>query len=218
MTGHPDLLRIQAALRGDPAAIAGLIEELAPVVQRRVARALLRTGLARSRELRPDVEDLCQEVFSQLFASGGRVLATWQPERGLSLAAFVGLVAQRQVSSLLRRRQDNPLSTKATDPGVLDLRSSEAEGQDAQRKTEAAQLLEQLALRLRERLSTAGLEMFYRLYVWEQSVEEVGKETGQSPESIYQWRSRIRKAALEVERELVAEVASGRPTQQERVG
>ena len=52
------------------------------------ARKLISAG----RDIRQEVEDLSQEVFLQLFAEGGRVLATWQPERGLTLLNFVGLV------------------------------------------------------------------------------------------------------------------------------
>jgi DNA-directed RNA polymerase specialized sigma24 family protein len=211
---HPDVQRIQLALAGSAepgsaTAIGELVEELSPVVQQRVARALLMGGRRSQGQLRAEVEDLCQEVLLALFANDGRVLRDWDPERGLSLKGFVGLVAQRQVLSLLRSRQRSPLSTVPTDPVDLELQLGEGTG-GAELSSDARQTLERLSLGLRERLSAAGLEMFYRLYVWEQSLEEVRKETGLSLEALYQWRTRIRKAALEVQAELSAE-AGHRP-------
>jgi DNA-directed RNA polymerase specialized sigma24 family protein len=204
MVEHTDLSRIRSALRGEASAIASLVDDLTPVVQRRVARALLKSGRSRPAELRPEIEDMCQEVLSQLFADDGRLLRSWQPERGLPLPAFVGLIAQRQVLSLLRSRKRSPFSTTPMDPTAIE-GHARGHGSDTQHQSEARQHLVLLSLGLQERLSPAGLEMFYRLYVWDQSAEEVSHETGQSVEAIYQWRSRIRKAALDVERELGAE-------------
>ena len=207
---HPDIQRIQTALAGsaDPGsatAIAELVDELSPVVQQRVARALLMGGRRSQGQLRAEVEDLCQEVLLALFANDGRVLRDWDPERGMSLKGFVGLVAQRQVLSLLRSRQRSPLSAVPTDPADLELQLGAGVGGHAELTSDARQTLERLSLGLRERLSAAGLEMFYRLYVWDQSLEEVRKETGLSVEALYQWRTRIRKAALEVQAELSVE-------------
>jgi DNA-directed RNA polymerase specialized sigma24 family protein len=205
MADHPDLSRIHSALRGDASAIASLVDDLSPVVQRRVARALLKSGRSRPAELRPEIEDMCQEVLSQLFADDGRLLRSWQPERGLPLPAFVGLIAQRQVLSLLRSRRRSPFSTTPMDPTSIEGHAAQSGSTDTLHQSETRQHLLLLSLGLQERLSPAGLEMFYRLYVWDQSAEEVSHETGQSIESIYQWRSRIRKAALDVERGLGAE-------------
>ena len=202
-------MRIHAALRGEPDAIAGLVEDLAPIVQRRVARALLRSGRGSTAQLRPEIEDSCQEIMAQLFMDGGRLLLAWQPERGLTLGAFVGLIAQRQVLSLLRSRRRSPFSAEPTDPMLLDADASGRTSGNAQAGSEARELLQLVAHRLEERLSPAGLEMFYRLYVWDQSPDEVSQETGLSVEAIWQWRSRIRKAAIEVQRELSVEAGVG---------
>ena len=77
---------------------------LTPVIQARVARTLLahRSRLAGGRDVRQEVEDLSQDVFLALFDRDGHVLRSWEPERGLSLENFVGLVAERQVLSFLR--------------------------------------------------------------------------------------------------------------------
>jgi RNA polymerase sigma-70 factor (ECF subfamily) len=216
MGEHPDSLRIRAALRGELDAIAGLVEDLTPVVQSRVARALLKSGRGNSARLRPEVEDACQEIMAQLFVDDGRLLLAWQPERGLSLGAFVGLIAQRQVLSLLRSRRRSPFSAEPTDPVLFDNDAGLGASSDTSGNSEAKEMLRLVSHRLEERLSPAGLEMFYRLYVWEQSPDEVSQETGLSVEAIYQWRSRIRKAAVDVQRELSNDGPAANPRPEER--
>lgn len=201
---HPDLMRIQRALAGDAACLTELIDEMTPVVQHRVARALLLGARGKARNFRPEVEDFTQEVLLGLFANGGRLLLSWVPERGLSFKGFVGLLAERQAGATLRSRRRSPFSAEPTEPGDLDLENSD-DALDASRVTESRQLLDLIAHRLQARLSPAGLAMFHQLYVAEKSPEEVSKETGLSLESIYQWRSRIRKAALDARSELSAE-------------
>src|SRR5262245_8316373 len=93
--------RIRAAIAGDAGAIAELLSAATPVVQARVARALLRRPETRGRDIHADVADLTQEVFVALFTADGKALKAWDPARGLSFANFVGLLAQRRVSSLL---------------------------------------------------------------------------------------------------------------------
>ncbi len=88
---------VQRALGGDEPALSRLVAALTPVIQARVARSLLlrRSGAASGRDIRQEVENLTQEIFLVLFADNGKVLRTWQPERGLTLLSFVGLVAER---------------------------------------------------------------------------------------------------------------------------
>jgi len=202
---HPDTRRIERALKGDAAAAGELVELLTPAVQCRVAATLLRVGGRSARGLRAEVEDLTQDVLLSLFADQGKILAAWEPERGLSLQAFVGLVARRQVLSLLRSRRRSPFSQQPIDPADLDNQADFEPGADAQRSSESRQSLEQLALRLQERLSPLGLQMFYSIFVAEDSVSEVSQKTGLSTEAVYQWKSRIKKAALEVQDELIGE-------------
>ena len=110
MSSDDKAVLVAHALSGDPAALTRLVALLTPVIQARVARTLLarRFRLAAGRDVRQEVEDLSQEVFLALFARGGRVLRAWEPERGLSLENFVGLVAERQVLSFLRSSRRNP--------------------------------------------------------------------------------------------------------------
>ena len=101
---------VRRALARDPSAQRELVARLTPVIQARVARTLLarRSRLAGGRDWREEVKDLSQDVFLALFDRDGQVLRDWQPERGLSLENFVGLVAKRQVLSFLRSGRRNP--------------------------------------------------------------------------------------------------------------
>jgi len=187
---------------------SSLVKRLTPVVQRRVAATLLRMS-GGARDLRPEIEDLTQEVLLSLFAREGKILEQWQPEYGLSLENFVGMVARRRALSVLRSRRSSPFTQQATDPADLDERPDAEHAADALHSSETRQSLEQLALRLQERLSPLGLQMFQLLFVAEDTVPEVAKKTGLSGDSIYQWRTRIKKLALELQSELAPDSSRG---------
>ena len=197
--GQEPVHLVERALRGDRHAIEKLVTELSPVVQSRVAVVLWRSG----RRNRQEVEDLTQDVFLQLFARGGAVLSSWDAGKGLSLTGFVGLVAERSVVSTLRSRRKSPYSMEPTEAGRLQsvvdkpIHETEPEGPAA-----ARQMLRLLLAQMKQKLSEQGLEMFQRLYVWQQEPTQVAQETGLKMEAIYQWRTRLRKAMLEAKQEL----------------
>ena len=197
----PELLR--RGMAGDAAAIRALVDLLAPVIQARVARLLLR-GRWRG-DLRHEVEDLSQDVFVALFADSGRILLAWDPERGLSLLNFVGLVAERQAISVLRTGRAAPL---ADDPTLC---AQVEDGRDTEPnpevRTASRELLGAVLDRLRERLSPLGLCLFQTLLVEEQSVDAVCAETGMTADAIYAWRSRLKKVVRELVAELTKEPA-----------
>lgn len=192
--------QVRRALGGERAAIEALVRELSPVVQARVATALWRRGHASRQEL----DDLTQEVLMELFTGEGRALASWEPERGLPLPAFVGLVTQRRVSSLLRSRRRSPFTHEVLDPASVDLAETADSAQpNPEAPVAARELLRLLLEGLHAQLSSKGLEMFYRLYVWQQEPELVAQETGSKLDAVYQWRSRLKKEVAELETTLL---------------
>lgn len=192
--------QVRRALGGERAALDELVRELRPVVEARVATALWRRGRASRQEL----DDLTQEVLMELFTGESRALASWEPERGLTLPAFVGLVTQRLVASVLRSRRRSPVTYDIVDPGALDATAGPGVAQPSPEAPAAARELLRLLLdALHEQLSPKGLEMFYRLYVWEQQPELVARETGSKLDAIYQWRTRLKKEVAELESKLL---------------
>lgn len=208
-----------AALGGDPAALGELVRLLTPLIQARVARALLKRAWSRSRagDIRTELEDLTQEVFVRLFANDARALRTWDPTRGLSLANFVGLVAEREIANVFRSSRRTPWSERIElrddldghDVGLVD-RGGEGRqiDQDLARKLDA---------RLRAWLSPRGRALFDVLYVQERPLAEASAQFGLLPGAIYAWRNRVGKKARELLCELQAEGAP-KPTHGGREG
>jgi RNA polymerase sigma-70 factor (ECF subfamily) len=205
MSGEPrgtDSDLVQAALAGERAAVVRIVERLTPVIQARVARCVLRYRSG-SGHVRQDVEDLAQDVFMRLFEEGGRVLGAWDPERGASLENFVGLVAERHAISMLRTGKRNPWREEAMDDATLDAAPDAQPGPADE--VAAADLMERLHDRLREHLSPLGMQLFGLLYVEERSVEDVCRTTRLSSDAVYAWRSRLRRTAQALYRELLSE-------------
>lgn len=201
MDRTPTPQEVERALAGDEVTLNGLVATLTPVVQARVARGLLlrRVGTAAGRSVRQEVEDLAQEIFLLLFADGGKVLRSWQPERGLTLVNFVGLVAERQTASILRSGRRSPWKEDPTLPEELDILVAD-EAPEA--VTASREQLRLLFARLGEELSPLGRHLFHLLFVRELAVEEVVRETALSPDAVYAWRSRLRRLARRLLSEL----------------
>ena len=196
---------LEQALSGDVAATRRLVAALMPVVQARVARTLVRRRGGTGRDARQEVEDLAQDVFAALFADGGRVLRVWDPARGLGLASWCGLVAEREAASILRSGRRSPWTEAATELDELEKNLDEVP--DVETHVSSREQLTRLVDRLGEALSPRGLELFHRLIVEEEAVESVCASTGMSSDAVYAWKSRIAK----VVRKLAADFAASEP-------
>jgi len=191
---------VAMALAGDPSAQERLVAVLTPVIQARVSRALLarRWALA-GRDIHSEVEDLAQDVFLHLFEKNGRVLGSWQPERGLSLENFVGLIAKCKTLSFLRSGRRNAWKEELATGEEIERIADEPDSEEVVASREE---LQQLLDRMFERLSPLGWHLFVLLFVQELSVEEVMAETDLSAAAVYAWRSRLRRLARELREEL----------------
>jgi RNA polymerase sigma-70 factor (ECF subfamily) len=194
---------LERALAGERSALRTVVGALTPVIQARVARILVRHRSAArgGRDIRQEVEDMTQDVFVALFDRDGRVLRSWDPERGLSLRGFVGLAAERHTLSRLRSPKRNPWTEEPVDglePAVGDEQDPPEVG------VVSRELFQQLADRLREELTPLGLHLFDLLYLEQQPVEAVCASAGMSPAAVYAWRSRLGKRL----RRLVDEIMS----------
>jgi RNA polymerase sigma factor (sigma-70 family) len=185
---------VERALAGDEPALRRLVAVLTPVIQARVARSLLlwRSGAAAGRDVRQEVEDLTQEMFLLLFAEDGKVLRSWQPERGLTLVNFVGLVTERRTASILRSGRRNPWQE---DPTLIEDLDRAAPEDGPEEITASREQMKLLLRRLTEELSPLGRHLFDLLFLRELALPEVVAQTGMSPDAIYAWRSRLRRLA-----------------------
>lgn len=195
---------VQRALAGSRTDTLELLRLIRPVIQARAARALLRRRDQRAgREIRQDVEDLTQEVLAGLFADKGKVLADWDPSRGLGLLGYVGLVAERDVASILRSKRRNPWTDEPAPDSSLEARAGAQSGLELHllERDQLARLL----TKLDEQLTSRGRQLFQLLVVEELPVEEICRSFGMTAEAVYAWRSRLGRTA----RKLAAELASG---------
>lgn len=204
-TGDDPREVVQRALAGDGGAVRALIGELMPVIQARVARMLMRyAGQARGRDIRQELEDLCQEVFVLLFKDSGKVLKAWDPARGMSLANFVGLVAERRVLQVFRSNRQNPWSEDPTEARDLQAKESRRTA-SAEGAVAAKQLFDRMLDRLTVELSPLGMDMFRALLLEQRKVAEVASAYDMTLKAVYAWQSRlkkrVRKLAAELRRE-----------------
>lgn len=203
---------LELALSGDEAALTRLVGDLTPVLQSRVARALLRWGFDTSgRNIRQEVEDQTQEVFAALFADKARILRSWDPARGSSLKNFVGLVAYRQTLSVLKSRKHSPLTEVPTQDEAVERRmtSSTDVALDTEQRLASREALRLLYHKLDATLSPLGRQMFDLLFVEALSTAEVCDVTEMKQDAVYAWRSRLSRQA----REMMEEITAAQPCQ-----
>lgn len=182
---------VERALRGDRAAVRHLMGALTPVVQARVARALWsHRGQAKGRDLRQETADLTQDVFVALFEQDGKALRAWDPDKGASLQNFVGLIAERQVMSVLRSRRRNPWSEDPTEDQAMDVRPV---APDAEARAVSRDQLAILYERLRGQLTPRGLELFELHVIRGREVQELAEAFEMTPDAIYAWKSRLKR-------------------------
>lgn len=198
------------ALAGDASALVELARLISPAIQVRVARALLRRAAPRARagDVRSELEDMTQEVFVRLFANDARALRAWDPERGLSLVNFVGLVAEREVSNVFHSGRRTPWNDKLELQGDVDARECWSVDLGGERRQIYKDLLLKLCQRLQAWLSPRGRELFEVLYLEERPLAEVAERFGMQPSAIYAWRNRVGKRARELLDELQSDGAA----------
>jgi DNA-directed RNA polymerase specialized sigma24 family protein len=194
------------ALAGDPAAVRAVVTALSPVIQARAVRALVRKGKSRDRDARQEVADLTQDVLLLLFREDGRVLRAWQPERGLSLLNYVGLVAEREVGHIAKSGRRSPWTLDPAEDAVLDAvpSSDKSPESDLGRRD----LFGRLHARLAAELNPRAMELYRLLVIEEVPIPEVCDRTQLSADAVYAWRSRLLKRARQVMVDLQAPFSS----------
>ncbi len=201
---------VDAALAGDRRVLREIVTTLTPLVQTRVTRTLLRRRGTSAGDVRAFVEDLVQDTFVALLHDRGKLLRTWNPERGLSLESFVGLVAEQRVLATLRSRRKNPWTEElAVDDADLDVADPHQTGPEALVSSRAA--LQSLFDDVRSRLSPLGFELFMALVVREESAASVSERTKLSISAVHAWSSRLRRLVHALAATEAQELVAGGP-------
>lgn len=188
------------ALAEDDAALLRLIEDVTPYVQREVAVLLFRRA-AIGRDPRQELEDMTQEVVTQLLTGQGARLRQWAPERGLSLTSFVKLVARQQAGMILRSQRRSPWPDLPTLDEELERALPPGPSRPAE-EAEAKDMLQRFISLVQDRFDERGQTLFELLYLREQEVDEVCRALSMSRDAVYAWRRRFRCLAAEFEAQL----------------
>jgi RNA polymerase sigma factor (sigma-70 family) len=198
------LTLVHQAAHGNPRAEKALIERITPILRARATQALTRRGHGRGgrRDVRQEVEDLVQMVFSVLFANHGKLFFEWDPERGKSFDNYVGMIADSRIASTLRTHHglwpDEP--TEADDLESSAERHSDIP-LDPEAEVRSREELAWLLDRVRKAVTQRVYEVFVLLYVEEKSAEEVSELAGISVENVYAYKSRLSKLARRIAEE-----------------
>lgn len=192
-TGATELLR--RVLAGDAAALRAMVTRLSPILEVRVLRALRRgrAGQAQRREAPQEIEDMVQETFLSLLDDDARALRAWKAELGLSFENFAGLIAERQVASILRSGRRSPWKEEPTEDVGLEASMPTADGPEA--RIASREIFQAVLAGLRDELSPRGLMLFEVIVVEQRAVEDVCRDFDMNTEAVYAWRSRLLKRA-----------------------
>jgi RNA polymerase sigma-70 factor (ECF subfamily) len=128
-----------------------------------------------------------------VFAQDGKILKSWEPERGLSLEKFIGLVAERQIVSILRTHKRNPWTEDPTLSDEMD--ASLPSAMPAETVVASRNAMDKLFETLKEELSPLAWRLFDLVFLQDLSVDEVIAATGMSADAVYAWRSRLSRLA-----------------------
>lgn len=192
MTADTDLELVRRAVAGQAAARRALVSSLAPVIQRRVCRPLAHSRAARGHAVqRSEVLDLTQQILLLLFDDDSRVLRSWDPARGLSLANFVGLVAEREAKAILRSGRRSAWAEQPTSHD--DVCALAIDAHALEEHVGSRQELQKIWHRPEEQLSPRGLDLFHALLIEQRSIEELTERFNMSPNALYTFRSRLRQ-------------------------
>jgi RNA polymerase sigma factor (sigma-70 family) len=176
---------------GDARARVEFLRRVTNVVRHRVGRVLSAAARRQPNTTlrRQDLLDLMQDVFVVLLDRQARVLAAWDPARGLTLESFVGLIAEREA---LTFRRSGRRSAWAEHP-TADVADDSCKLASPEEQAAAKEHLELLLDYLSERLSPRGTLVFEALYVANTPVDEICARFAMTPVAVYSFKTRLKQ-------------------------
>ncbi|MEL6758765.1 MAG: RNA polymerase sigma factor [Myxococcota bacterium] len=192
MPGPVNLLQlstVRRALDGNRRAQREVVHRLMPIVQ---ARARLALGVSGRSRVYASAEDLAQDVWTHLWADKGVRLLRYRDDYGLSLEGYVGVIAARQITSLLRKenaaRRGGRHQMAAVSPDEVD----SGPQSDPEIQASARQLNGRIEDYVEHELPRKGQLVFRYVFTDELSPRETADALGVSLQVVYNWQHRIR--------------------------
>lgn len=178
------------------AARCALMQTIECVVRARVALWMRRLGAAQCARLGLEDSDLVQEILIAFYDGKGLLLRRWNPERGLSLRNWVGLVTRQLLSRQLAKARRS--RCEASDPMWLDESSSNEpllEDRD-----ELVRVLRELEARLTPQAQTILVETCLG-----EDAAMTAHSVGISEQAVYAARYRFTRLARELRANMLSE-------------
>jgi RNA polymerase sigma factor (sigma-70 family) len=191
--GEAELALIAQAVRGVPAAVRVLTRRLAPVIQARVMRVLRRLTPAHM----GDADDVVQKVWVVLLKDTGRQFLAFDAARGISLEAYVGMIAEREVRNHV---QHELASIRRPSDGLASLdEATEVPAPTPSPEGEVMQndLVARLDAYLLAELPPRGQLVYRLIYADARSPDEAAAMLGCQVQVIYNWQHRVRTLSRE---------------------
>jgi RNA polymerase sigma factor (sigma-70 family) len=148
-----------------------------------------------------EVDDVIQSVWLVLWKDDGRQLQAWSPDRGISLEAYVGMIAERETGNhlqrvtALRRGEAQTDSFHAAGPDGRGDLEMPAPGASPEQVVEADDLMRALEAHLSTELSEKGRLVLALVYVDGRSPDEAARLLGVQLQVVYNWQHKIRGLA-----------------------
>lgn len=191
---------LRRAVRGEAGPVRIVTRRLNPAIQARVMRVLRRLTPAHL----DDAPDVVQGVWLALLKDEGRQLLAFDPARGISLEAYVGMIAERETRNHIQHRAAGvrrpsegfaPLEDADLEAAATPSPEAEVGGRELE-----ARLLAYLEANLGER----GLAVLRIVFTDEQTPEAAAQMLGCTLQVVYNWQHKIRGLA----RTFLAEAAA----------
>ncbi|MEM6559893.1 MAG: sigma-70 family RNA polymerase sigma factor [Myxococcota bacterium] len=183
------LSTVRRALDGNRRAQREVVHRLMPIVQ---ARARLALGVGGRSRVYTNAEDLAQDVWVHLWADGGACLLSYRDEYGLSLEGYVGMIAARRITSLLRKqhaaRRGGRHQTAALVPDEVDA-GPQSDPEIHATTRQMSGRIEDYVIR---ELPRKGKLVFRYVFTDELSPREAADALGVKIQVVYNWQHRIR--------------------------
>lgn len=179
---------VKRALAGERGAQKTLAEYLSPVIRARISRKLKLNG----RFDPATVEDLAQELWSQLFDPAREILTKWDPS-GMSLENYVGRAAEWQANQRLRADR-----TAKRHVETVPLSEETSASLDVESTVAGAQLVQHVISTLHATLPPRGRLVLELLYRDQLTPDEIAAALGVNRQVIYNWQHQIRSRAREL--------------------
>ncbi len=194
LAAHADLDLIVRAASGARAARTALARRLDPTIRARVARVLQRLTPAQA----GDADDIAQQVWCTLLKDDARQLRAYEPGRGISLEAYVGMVAEREVrnhiAAACTRKRGADRRVTLTDAVAMQTACS---GPTPEASVMTRDLVDRLGDVLAHRFPERALNVMSLCMAGAEAPNQAASALNMPSQQVYNWMFQLRRASRE---------------------